>query len=133
MLPLLSLKPSVPTGDPLPTNKLMLHFEFVAPDSVTLEITTTIVDASERMQSRIDQLVALTLAPFPRTGINNTWTMTHAQFSRAIKTLSCNKLNTAGGWSKEPSPPTSTIQTFHQFLVDTDGTQYVDIVWALES
>lgn len=134
MLPLLSLNPNqAPTGVPLPTNQLKLHFEFVAPDSVTLTIVKPIGDASELMQSRIDQLVAFTLEPFPRTGINNTWTMTHTQFSRAIKTLSCNKLNTAGRWSKEPTPPTATIQTFHQFLTDTDGSQYVDIVWALES
>ena len=137
MLPLLSLKPSVPTGDPLPTNQLTLHFEFTAPDSVTLEITTEIGYASSqrvqsRMQSRIDELIALTLKPFRQNGTNSTWTMTHAQFSRAIKALSCDRLNKAGRWSMKPKPPTSTIQTFDQFLLDTDGSQEVDIVWAIE-
>ena len=132
MLPLLSLQPSVPTGAPLPTNQLKLHFKFTAPRSVTLEITTAIGDASGRMQSRIDALIALTLKPFRQNGANTTWNMTHAQFSRAVRTLTCNKLNEAGRWSMKPKPPTSTIQTFHQFLVDTDGSQHVDIVWAIE-
>ena len=132
MLPLLSLQPLVPTGASLPTNQLKLHFEFTAPGSVTLKITTTIGDASERMQGRIDALVALTLKPFGQNGANTAWKMTHAQFSSAVRALTCNKLNEAGRWSKKPKPPTSTIQAFQQFLVDTDGSQHVDIVWAIE-
>lgn len=132
MLPLLSLR-SVPTGAPLPTNQLKLHFEFTAPTSVTLEITTAIGDASGRMQSRIDALIALTLEPFGQTGANTAWTMTHAEFSSAVRALSCNRLNEAGSWSEKPKPPTSTIQAFREFLVDTDGSQHVDIVWAIES
>lgn len=133
MLPLLSLNPNqVSTGIAMPTNKLKLHFEFNAvSELVTLKITKTLRDPSELLQGRISYLKTFTLKAFGQNGTNETWRMTHAQFNRAIKTLSCQN-NTAGVWSSKPKPPPYSIQIFHQFLRDTDGSQYVNIVWAIE-
>ena len=127
-LPLLALHSPVPTEAPLPVSTISVRVAFLAPSSATLTFGTALDANDPRVKKVIDWAVRWVTAAFP-VSKGLAWTLSHAQFSQAIRTLTCAKLNTAGTF-KKTTP--WTLQTFHQRMTDTNGSQYVEFIFAVE-
>lgn len=127
-LPLLSLHSPAPTAASLPVSTISVRVTFLAPSSANLTFGTALDTEDPRVTKALDWAVSWVTNAFPGSS-TSTWEMSHAEFSKAIRKLTCAKLNTAGTF-KRKTP--WTIQTFHQYMVDTNGSQYVDFVFAVD-
>ena len=57
------------------------------------------------------------------------WQMSHMDFSAAVKRIQCSKVNPEGTYS---GTTPWTLETNEQTLLDTDGTQFVKFVFAID-
>lgn len=133
LLPLKPLKPlplPAPTGAAFPPTRLDIRLKFSAPTQ-RVELTSDVqMGAIETagMAESIEWLTQWVRQAFTETG--NSWQMDHASFSKAVKALTCAKLNTAGTYNN--STPYTLVE-FRQELEDTNGSQTVLFVFALSA
>lgn len=128
MLPLLPLRAPFPTAASLPKDTVSVGVTFRAPSSAELKVSTALDTKDPRVSRVLDWAVNWVRAAFTTQG-GLAWKMSHAQFTDAIRKLVCAKLNTAGTF-EEATP--WILQTYHQSLNDTDGSQDVNFVFAVD-
>jgi hypothetical protein len=127
MLPLLALRQQ-PTSAALSDDKVEVELRFAPPGTVTL--TTRITgDITETERGWV---LAWVGSKFGR-GANyketsDQWTMSHPAFSAAVRSMN-RVVNTPGTYS---NTTTWTIETNEQTRLDTDGTQILRLVFAID-
>ena len=131
MLP--SLARLAPTGAPLSSYKITvtLNFKKGDPKGTVIMETMSTRGGSNRGLDWVLDWVGKMFGVDERTKLpmRAEWQMSHMDFSAAVKRIQCSEVNTAGTYS-ETTP--WTLETNEQTLLDTDGTQIVRLVFAID-
>ena len=130
MLPLLALRRQPPTGAPLSSYKITvtLNFEQGVPQG-TVSMQTML--PGRGTNQGLDWVLDWVGKMFERTKLpmRAEWQMSHMDFSAAVKRIQCSEVNTAGTYS---GTTPWTLETNEQTLLDTDGTQRLRLVFAID-
>jgi hypothetical protein len=131
MLP--SLARLAPTGVPLSSYKITvtLNFKKGNPKGTVIMETMVTGSGSNRGLDWVLDWVGKMFGFGERTKLpmRAEWEMSHKDFSAAVKRIQCSEVNTAGTYSNTTP---WTLETNEQTLLDTDGTQILRLVFAID-
>ena len=130
-----SLARLTPTGAPLSSYKITVTLNFKKGDPKgTVSMETMLTGRRLSVNLGLDWVLdwVANMFQFPegtKLPMQTEWKMSHMDFSAAVKRIQCSEVNTAGTYS---GTTPWTLETNEQTLLDTDGTQFVKFVFAID-